>query len=77
MEVLRLRDLDTGQRARVRSMELEGSMRRRLRDVGLIEDTLVECLGVSSGGSPKAFLVRGVALALRAEDSSGIWVERI
>lgn len=77
MEVLRLRDLDTGQRARVRSMELEGSMRRRLRDIGLIEDTLVECLGVSSGGGPKAFLVRGVALALRAEDSGGIWVERI
>ena len=77
MEVVRLRDLDTGQRARVRSMELEGSMRRRLRDVGLIEDTLVDCLGVSSGGCPKAFLVRGVALALRAEDSGGIWVERI
>ena len=77
MEVVRLRDLDTGQRARVRSMELEGSMRRRLRDVGLIEDTLVECLGESFGNSPKAFLVRGVALALRAEDSGGIWVERI
>lgn len=77
MEVLRLRDLDTGQRAKVRSMELDGSMRRRLRDIGLIENTPVECLGASSGGGPKAFLVRGVALALRAEDSGGIWVEKI
>ncbi|MBQ9250680.1 MAG: ferrous iron transport protein A [Oscillospiraceae bacterium] len=77
MEVLRLRDLKTGQQAKVRSMELDGSMRRRLRDIGLIEDTPVECLGVSSGGSPKAFLIRGIALALRAEDSGGIWVERI
>ena len=76
MEILRLRDLRPGQRARVCAMELSGGMRRRLRDIGLIEDTPVECLFASPGGGPKAFLVRGMALALRAGDSGGIWVER-
>ena len=77
MEMLRLRDLAPGQRAKVCAMELQGSMRRRLRDVGLIAGTPVECLALSPGGGPMAFLVRGVVLALRAEDSGGIWVKRL
>lgn len=75
MKELRLLELRPGQRAWVRSMTVTGGMRRRLRDIGLIEGTPVECLGVSPGGDPKAFLVRGIVIALRAADSGKIQVE--
>lgn len=76
MEQLRLRDLQPGQKAVIHSLELPTGMRRRLCDMGLVENTPVECLGVSPGGDPKAFLIRGVAIALRGADSGQIRVER-
>ncbi len=75
MSMMRLHELRPGQRAAVRAMDLTGSMRRRLRDIGLIEGTAVTCLGVSPGGDPKAFLIRGTVIALRAADSRKIRVE--
>ena len=50
-------------------------MRRRLLDIGLIPGTRVECIGKSPGGDPKAFLIRGAVIAIRAEDADGIAVE--
>ena len=75
MNIVRLRDLRPGQRAVVRALEVQGAMRRRLCDIGMIEHTGLECLGVSPGGDPKAFLIRGTVIALRAADSGGILVE--
>ncbi len=77
MKAIRLRDLQPGQHAVVRALELQGSMRRRLCDIGMIEHTRLECLGVSPGGDPKAFLLRGAVIALRSADSGGILVELI
>jgi len=77
MDVWTLRDLRPGQRATVRAMSLTGGMRRRLRDIGLVEGTQLECLGVSPGGDPKAYLVRGAVIALRSADSGKIIVDRM
>lgn len=77
MDVWTLRDLRPGQQATVRAMSLTGGMRRRLRDIGLIEGTRLECLGVSPGGDPKAYLVRGAVIALRSADSGKIIVDRM
>lgn len=48
---------------------------RRLMDLGLIEGTLVTCVGISAFGSPKAYRIRGAVLALRREEASLIEVE--
>lgn len=64
-----LNDLRPGQRGVVRALHSTGAMRRRLLDIGLIEDTDVECLGRSPGGDPAAFLIRGAVIAIRSEDS--------
>ena len=77
MDDLTLLALRPGQQARICALELGGGMRRRLRDMGMIEGALVSCLGVSPGGDPKAYLLRGTALALRAVDSGRIRVELI
>lgn len=45
-----------------------------MRDIGLIENTLVECLGVSPGGDPAAYRIRGAVIALRAEDGKTVRV---
>lgn len=61
--------------AAVKEIITEGDMRRRLLDIGLIPGTRVECIGKSPGGDPKAFLIRGAVIAIRAEDAAGIIVE--
>lgn len=69
-----LDSLKVGEKATVKKLTLSGSMRRRLLDIGLIENTDVECVGISPMGDPKAFLIRGAVIALRKEDSSKIIV---
>lgn len=71
---LRLCDLAPGQTATVRSLQATGSIRRRLLDIGLVENTPVECLGRSPAGDPSAYLIRGAVIAIRAEDCRGILV---
>lgn len=72
---LSLSAMRPGQRARVRALLNEGSMRRRLLDIGLIENTLVECIGKSPAGDPAAYLIRGAVIAIRAEDGQKILIE--
>ena len=52
----------------------DGALRRRLLDMGLIQNTIVQCLGRSPGGDPSAFLIRGAVIAIRAVDGQHIWV---
>lgn len=66
--------LREGQAARVTDIHIDGSMRRRLQDLGLIEGTHIQCLQKSPAGDPVAFLIRGAAIALRSEDAGGIEV---
>ncbi len=69
-----LNDLQPGQQAIVQELRSTGSIRRRLLDMGLIQNTIVQCLGRSPGGDPSAFLIRGAVIAIRAVDGQHIWV---
>ncbi|SMC37998.1 FeoA family protein [Papillibacter cinnamivorans] len=70
-----LAGLRPGEKGVVKQLLTSGAMRRRLLDIGLIEDTPVECLGRSPGGDPSAFLIRGAVIAIRSEDSADILLE--
>lgn len=72
-----LNDIVPGERAIIKSINISGSMKRRLLDIGLIEDTITECVGKSPMGDPKAFLIRGAVIAIRSDDSSKIIVQRV
>ena len=72
-----LNDIRPGERAIVSALRSVGSMRRRLLDIGLVENTCVECVGRSPSGDPSAYLIRGAVIAIRAEDSSGIMVRAV
>ena len=70
-----LLDVKPGERARVRGLGMSGGIRQRLLDIGLMEGTIVECLGKSPGGDPSAYRIRGAVIALRAEDAKNVWIE--
>ena len=67
-------DLKIGQCGTVGIMGTQGSMRRRLQDMGLIEGTDVECVLTSPGGDPSAYQIKGAVVAIRNEDCSNISV---
>ncbi len=72
-----LSDLREGDSARVSAMLSDGGIRRRLRDMGLVEGTLIRCMNRSPLGDPTAYFVRGTVIALRREDSSRILIDSI
>ncbi len=63
-----------GESAIVSKICLEGNMKRRLYDIGLIKNTRVKCVGVSPMGDPIALLIRGAVIALRSDDCKKIFV---
>ena len=71
-----LNDMKPGEHAVVSQLKSTGSMRRRLLDIGLVENTEVECVGRSPGGDPTAFLIRGAVIAIRSEDCVNILIQR-
>lgn len=69
-----LNEINPGQSAVVERLRVHGSMRRRLLDIGLVEGTRVECVGVSPMGDPAAYCIRGAIIAIRAADSRNVLV---
>lgn len=72
-----LAHLAPGEKAIVERLEVQGDMRRRFLDLGLIEKTKIECIGKSSWGDPAAYLIRGAVIAIRSKDSAGILIRKI
>ena len=52
-----LEKLRAGQAGTVLALRLEGPLRRRLRDLGLVEGARLRCLGRSPLGDPSAYLI--------------------
>jgi ferrous iron transport protein A len=69
--------LSLGSFGRVKSLSAGGPTRRRLLDLGLISDTLVEALRQSPSGDPTAYQIRGAVIALRSEEAAQILVETV
>lgn len=74
--ILTLNNVAEGQIIRVKQLLSQGTMRRRLLDLGLIEGTEIMCLQKSPAGDPVAYFIRGAVIALRSEDSCQILVEK-
>lgn len=76
-QILPLAALHPGQSARVTQIRVEGALRRRLFDLGLIPQTKIACRLVAPAGSPMAVWVRGTLIALRKRDAADILVEAL
>lgn len=73
----RLTELNQGEKAVITELSTLDDMRRRLQDIGMIEGTVVECVGKSPLGDPTAFLIRGAVIALRSEESGMVMIQSV
>jgi len=69
-----LSTLAAGEACRVAAIELNGLLRRRILDLGIVPGTAVECVRRSPSGDPIAFKVRDSVIALRSDDAGQIRV---
>ena len=75
-ESIALNQLPVGQKAKVKSLQLDDGNKRRLQDLGIIEGTEIKALFRSPAGNPIAYLVRGAVFALRKDVTENILVIR-
>ncbi len=75
MREIPLCDMEKGQKGRVTKLETKDELRKRLRELGLLEQTVVECVRKNPAGDPKAYLIRGAVIALRNKDAKAVFVE--
>lgn len=75
--LISLNQLPLGTFGRVKKLNSEGNERRRMLDLGLIQDTIVQSIRKSPAGDPIAYEIRGAVIALRSEEASKIFVESI
>lgn len=71
---MRMSDLVVNQKAKVSKINLPKELERRLLDLGLVENTTVECILIGSNKRIKAYDFKGTLIALRNEYSSRIKV---
>lgn len=72
-----LNELKRGEKAIIKEIQIEGSMKRRLLDIGLIKDSVVECVLESPLTDPKAYWIRGALIAIRDNDAKKILVDGV
>ena len=70
-----LSSLSLGKVGKIKGLQCDGMLRRRILDLGLIDDTIVEALYKSPSGDPTAYYVRGAVIAIRSEEAEKILVE--
>ncbi len=71
-----LYSLIPGEKGRVLSIQDHADIGNRLRELGIIDGTVVTCLGKSPLGDPTAYAVRGAVIAIRKADAAKIIIER-
>lgn len=72
-----LYEANPGDRLRILEIHVEGTMRRRLLDLGFIPGALVKVLYKSPLGDPVAYRVSKTTIALRKEESTKIIGEKL
>ena len=72
--MISLRKLDVGGRARIVSVQAEGELGRRIRDMGLVPGVDVEVVGRAPLRDPVALRLPGFTLSLRNNEADHIYV---
>ncbi|EGO65124.1 FeoA family protein [Acetonema longum] len=72
-----LANLTAGATCKISSVELDGLLRRRILDLGILPGTQVQCFRKGPAGDPIAFRVRNTTIALRSDDADLIKVDPI
>lgn len=71
-----LSNLPIGTNGKVIALTAKGSVRRRMLDLGFVQNTHVLAVRKSPAGDPIAYKVRGAIVALRKEEASNVLIEQ-
>lgn len=71
-DLITLNQLKIGEKGRIHALQLEPTLHHRFVDLGLIPNTIIECVGKSPHNDPCAYLIRGAIIALRQKDCANI-----
>ena len=66
--------ISIGDKVKVKKINPDCKLKRRLLDIGLIPNTPIELLYRSPFGDPGAYLIRGTIIAIRNKDAKEIGV---
>lgn len=70
-----LSELRPGGKGKIRRIEGEGKLKRRLLDMGVIPGNIVEIVKLAPLGDPVDVLIKGYHLSLRKDEAQHIVVE--
>jgi Fe2+ transport system protein FeoA len=73
-KVIVLSDLASGKKGRIKEIECQGPLKKKLLDMGVIPGTEVEVLKVAPLGDPIDVKVKGYQLSLRKEEAKHITI---
>jgi ferrous iron transport protein A len=74
MDIKPLDQMEPGEHGRIVKIGLRGKLRLKLMDMGLIQDAVIEVLGIAPLGDPMEIKLKGFNLSLRKEDARLIMV---
>ncbi|HUU80386.1 MAG TPA: FeoA family protein [Acidobacteriota bacterium] len=74
-KVIKMREMSDNQKGVIKKISATGDMGRRLREMGLIPETLVQIQGRAPLKDPVAVKVKDFVLTLRNNEASNILVE--
>lgn len=69
-----LSTLPLGKKGKVDSILVEGLLRKRFLDLGIVPDSVIEAVRVSPAGDPTAYLIKGSLIGLRKNEASKILI---
>lgn len=75
-EYISLNQIKKGETVTAVRVSGSSSTVRRLTDMGLVENSIIECVGRSPTGDPAAYLISGAVIAIRSADAQNIKVRR-
>lgn len=75
MTVIKLRDLNPGQRGKVLKINARGETNRRIVEMGVTPGAVIEVERVAPMGDPIDIKVKGYHLSLRKDEADGIEIE--
>lgn len=69
--------LNPGEKGKIKKLAGYGAVKKRIRDMGVTTDSLIEVVRVAPMGDPIDIKVRGYHLSLRKEDAANISVRKV
>lgn len=72
-----MNELIPGADGMITKVSVRDELLTRFGDLGIIEGTKIRCVGKSPGGDPRAYLIRGSVIAIRADDCKDIEIDEL